>query len=260
MHQHTVGPAIDVAARTSRRRNGRRTPSGEVGTGRTEAAHHGVAVLSRAAAWKAAMKSCLNGAGFARRGTSRHFAFLRLVHFSDWSTVSPSGPVIITHNPFSRRLLANSRASHCEFVLAVNVPVTPSTWMARTTYTVPAVNWLWFRRSTGFALSGAAVGTHRTDQRRAALRAGVSDVFKIAACSAIGERRGFDIRDRHPLSAMWTREDETRQVRRGDVHVTHGTLTVPIPPRHFATDLWNESTNTKVYASCIAGAGAGAGR
>jgi hypothetical protein len=111
-----------------------------------------------------------------------------------------------------------------------------------------------------FTLGGATVGTHRADQRRAALRAAVSDVFEIAECSTIDERCGLNIRDRHPLSAMWTREDETRQVRRGDVHVTHGTLTVPIPPRHFATDLWNESTNTKVYASCIAGAGAGAGR
>jgi hypothetical protein len=69
-----------------------------------------------------------------------------------------------------------------------------------------------------------AVRTDRADQRRAALRAAMGDVFKIAGCGAIGERRGLNNRDRHPLSAMWTGEEETWQVRRSDVHETHGTL------------------------------------
>jgi hypothetical protein len=57
----------------------------------------------------------------------------------------------------------------------------------------------------------------------------MSDVFKIAVCGAIGERRGFDDRDRHPLSAIWTGEHETRQARWRNVIAIHGTLSVPSP-------------------------------
>jgi hypothetical protein len=53
------------------------------------------------------------------------------------STVLPSGPVIMTREPSFRRLLANSKASRRVFFSALNVPVTPSTLMARTTYCIP---------------------------------------------------------------------------------------------------------------------------
>jgi len=46
--------------------------------------------------------------------------------------------MIITHKPVSRRLLALSLASRSVAFSTVNVPVTPSTWMARTVYAIPA--------------------------------------------------------------------------------------------------------------------------
>jgi hypothetical protein len=88
---------------------------------------------------------------------------------------------------------------------------------------------------------------HRAGQRRAALRAAMSDVFKIAGCGTIGERRGLDDCDRHPLSAMWTGEHEARQARWRNVIVIHGTLSVP-SPRPSRDQFMKESTSTKVYA------------
>src|SRR5580704_14742727 len=61
------------------------------------------------------------------------------VHSSSFVSSSglPSGPMMITHKPCSRRLLALFLASRSVFFSTVYVPVTQSSWMARTTYTIP---------------------------------------------------------------------------------------------------------------------------
>jgi hypothetical protein len=74
----------------------------------------------------------------------------------------------------------------------------------------------------------------RADQRRAALNAGMSDVLKIVRSGAISVQRGRDGRDLHPMSAMRAGEEESRQVRWGNVLVMHGALPVVRPPNSAA--------------------------
>jgi hypothetical protein len=67
---------------------------------------------------------------------------------------------------------------------------------------------------------------YRAGQKRAALHAGVGDIFKIVQPgTAIQLRRcdGRDGRDYHPVSAMWAGEKEARQARCRNTQVSHGT-------------------------------------
>jgi hypothetical protein len=81
----------------------------------------------------------------------------------------------------------------------------------------------------------------RADQRRAALNAGMSDILEIVRRVAISVARGCNCRNLHPMSAMRAGEEESRQLRRGNVLVMHGALlaakTSQFRRVHFPTDL-----------------------
>jgi hypothetical protein len=66
--------------------------------------------------------------------------------------------------------------------------------------------------------------------RRATLNAGMGDVLKIIRCGTISVQRGCDGCDRHPVSAMRAGKEETRQMRWGNVDITHRSFPVPKPP------------------------------
>ena len=67
---------------------------------------------------------------------------------------------------------------------------------------------------------------YRAGQGRAALHAGVGDIFKIVQPGTAIQLRGCDGRDgrhHHPVSAMWAGEKEARQARCRNTQVSHGT-------------------------------------
>jgi hypothetical protein len=67
---------------------------------------------------------------------------------------------------------------------------------------------------------------YRAGQKRAALHAGVGDIFKIVQPGTAIQLRGCDGRDgrdHHPVSAMWAGEKEARQARCRNTQVSHGT-------------------------------------